>query len=55
MPHSIVYNGKPIEELEKPELLLVIEALCRQLDDWKRSAEWFKEKYEQAVNVEPPP
>ncbi len=49
MTHSIVFNNKPIEELEKPELLKALEAVCNRTEAWKQSAEHWKKKYEEEV------
>ena len=51
MPHSVVYNDKPIEELEKPELIAAIEAVCGQLENCKQAAAWYKKKYEEAIGA----
>ena len=48
MLYSIMFNGKPIEKLEKRELISVIEAVCEQLEECKKSVKWWKAKYEEA-------
>ena len=49
MPHSIIYNGKPIENLEKPALLEAIYALCCRLEDCKTDATYWEKKYKDSL------
>ena len=49
MPHSIIYNGKPIEGLEKPDLLEAIDVLCCQLEDCKVNAAYWEKIYKDSL------
>jgi len=46
MPHTVVYNEKPIEELDKPQLITALEAVCNQLEDWKKATEYWRSRCE---------
>ena len=49
MAHSVVYNGKRIEDMDKPALLLAMEAVCGQLENCKKDAKYWEVMYKTVV------
>ena len=49
MVHSVIYNDKPIEEMNQSEIMAAMEAVCGQLEECKENAKYWEEMYKTVV------